>query len=199
MKQDMKTFEEIAADFRAAGVAVGDGAVTNAQNIWDSMPKEVQEDNVDDKPSFLFYGLYGVSGDSGTFRILSENLFAFDWEVEDPYCMFADFLACVNKINDGAFVLTDIKQEVPDFSSIEELESYPKKVTFGLNGTRYEYEAATEYDWFDGEIIEWFNDVLSQQGFSGRLYCFSSDMCCIFYGSEEWAKQFAQKTGMTLK
>lgn len=81
MKQNSKTFAEIAADFRAAGVAVSDEAVAKAQNIWDSMPKEVREDNVDDKPSFLFYGLYNLSGDSGTFRVLSDNLFAFEWEV----------------------------------------------------------------------------------------------------------------------
>lgn len=199
MEQNMKPFEEIAAAFRAAGVAVSDEAVAKAQNIWTGMPKEVREDNVDDKPSFLFYGLYGVSGDSGTFRILSDNLFAFDWEVEDPYNMFADFLACVNQINGAEFTLTDIKQEVPAFSTIEELESYPKKVTFGLNGTQYEYEAATEYDWFDGKIIQWFNGVLAQEGISKRLYCCSTDMCCVFYGSDTWAKQFEQKTGITLQ
>lgn len=113
--------------------------------------------------------------------------------------MFADFLACVNKINGEEFVLTDIKQEIPDFSSIEELESYPKRVTFVLNGTRYEYESATEYDWFDQGMMEWFNGVLSEEGISKRLYCCSTDMCCVFYGSEEWARQFAQKTGITLQ
>lgn len=200
MEFNHKTFAEIAEDFRDAGVAVNDAAVIQAQRTWDSMPDEVKADGIYDEPSdCIFYGMYGAAGDeSGNFRVLSDNLFAFEWEVEDPYCMFEDFLNCVGKINNGEFALTDIEQELPDFDAVEELETYQQKVTFCLNGKPYEYQATMHYDWFDSQIIGYFNSVLAREGISKRLYCYSMDLCSVFYGSEEWAKQFADKTGVRL-
>jgi len=128
----------------------------------------------------------------------SSQVYAFDMEVFDVGNMYSNFFKGITAINNNEFEITDINEDMS--LGNEESGIGIKNVTFLYNGTPCQFHAKAMYDWFDGSIISYMNEVFKKEKNPKRLYYMTDGYqeLIIFYCSEEWAAEFTAKTGFTL-
>lgn len=120
------------------------------------------------------------------------NVYSFDVEVAYVDIMYTIFLNTIVALSNNEINITDI---VEDTSNVNYEEGTGIQiVTFKLNEKEYKYEARVYYDWFDGGIISYVNQILQEQNSDKFLYVTGDGWqnCIVFYNTEEWAKKYNQ-------
>lgn len=193
------SFEEISEILNELGISVDHDTLEMAENSWDGM--EPYETDPLNKIEFVLSYVGEGTYDSNTkvFTPSSDKVYCFKLEngVNDE--AIETFFKGINSISGGEFEINDVKLQ-----SISEKEKesgvYKRNIKFRLNGRSCSYDAEIYYDWFDINLIEYINQMLKQQKNSNRLYYNDGNITCeVFYCSDEWAKNFAAKTGCQLR
>ena len=200
------THAETVAAFRDLGINVPDETVLDVeQSLADMYSRMVKYGVIRDEQPWDFplmlLGRLGAGEyeyDTGIWTATSSDVYAFDAEVFDISRMYAFFLQGVSSIV-PRFDCTDVTEAIDEWS---EAESAAKgllsgdaegttTVCFALNGHIYERQLNFYGDWFDTAAIDWVNEVLTAEGFDGRLCAFSDggQGLILFYGDENRIKQ----------
>lgn len=137
-------------------------------------------------------GSAGYDYKNDTYNMSSSKVYSFDVEVYDIDGMYIIFLNFVNKLSDGKLEITDITIDTSNVN--DEDGTGTQAVTFKLNGKEYKYDAKMDYDWFDTDIITYFNKILEEQNSEKYLFVTSDGYqnCILFYNTQEWADKFSQ-------
>lgn len=147
----------------------------------------------------LSYSGYGYYNEETGKRIFSDSVFWFDYEGVDVSRDYLDIMEGLNALGKGEFTLTNVSESG---SGIDwESGGGELIISFCCDGTPYRFTARIDYDWIDGEIIDYFNGVLREQGDSKRIYQMDDggQGVILFYNTEEWVEEFYEKTGLKLE
>lgn len=193
------SFEEIGKMLEDLGISVDDEVLKKAEYSWNRLDPDEMDfvDKVGFVISYVGTGSYDSTGK--TFVLCSNKVYCFDLENGATDKSLEAFFEGVNAISGGKFKITDVK-----LKSItqEDKESgvYDRNIKFKLNGKSCSYDAEIYYDWFDTNLIKYINDTLKKQKIANRLYYMVENQTCeVFYCSEAWAEEFADKTGRELR
>ena len=194
----MMTGLMIAAAVTVFGMSVVSAEEVEVQGVKFEIPSEIS-DLVTVRTEGLEQDIFATELMLGAeSQPISGKLYCFSVEVEDISCMAEVFFDGVTSISGGAFEITDIEKEAVT-PEMEESGVYQQKISYRVNGTKYEYDASIQYDWFDVGVISALNEALASERLDKRLFgdC-SSDIMMISYCTKEWAEEFNEKTGFDL-
>ena len=191
-------FDEIGGILRSLDIDIDDKALQQAEDNWNSMPKEVIE-NIDKVALALSYtGNGSYNYDNGIFTPSSDKIFTFDPELYNPDGMFEFFVTGITSINGGDFEISDVWKETVSDNDIES-GIYKRNIRFKFNGNEYSYECSIYYDWFDFGIINRINEIIKEEGLQKRIYSVrDADVAELLYRTPEWAEEFTSRTGSVL-
>ncbi len=138
--------------------------------------------------------------DTGEWTPTSNDVYAFDAEIFDIGWMYTLFLQGIAAIVPG-FDCTEVTEEIDEWDEDEIRKRAAlsggwqaegtTKVSFVLNGHRYERALNFYGDWFNTDAIDWVNEVLTAEGFTGqiRTYFDGGQGLILFYGDDAFARQ----------
>lgn len=131
----------------------------------------------------------------------SSEVFWFDFEGFD---LTTDYIDLLN----GMLALAqesplDSVNNIREDTENVDWEKGRGRITVSLNweGKNYEYKMKVFYDWIDDEALTIFNELLEGQDTPKRFYAMGDNGqgVIVFFCTEEWAEEFAQKTGFVLE
>lgn len=203
---NQKSYAEIAEILRELGIdGLTEELVAELDKNYDSIPQEVfmemMEMEQPNKTAMLLAAVGSGTYDyeNWTWTPGSGNVYAFDVEVMNISQMYTNFLMGVRAIGGGELDFTNVAE---DMSQVDEESGTGKRiVTFSWNGEDYTLVAEENQDWFDFQVAEGLNEIITAKGGSKKLY-FASDgyqEVIIFYCDKDWAKKFQRKTGLILE
>lgn len=136
--------------------------------------------------------------DTRQFLGYSEQVYWFDFEGWDISKDYIEILEGVQALTDGEVVFVGSTEHCEDVNWNKGTGTI--RITFWSSGHPYEYKAQVDGDWLDGGFIAFLNEVLVQEGYEKHLYACTDDGQgnILFYRDEAWAKEFMEKTGITL-
>ena len=190
-----KTFSEIAKVLMECGIkGITDERISSLENRFASLPEGIMLDRTAALLSELGSG--DMNYDTMEWKPSENGVYSFDVEVFDISKMYTNFLLGIQSIGNGEIVVSDI---VEDDSEVDwENDSGEIKVSFMLNGSSYTVNAQAMGDWFDLQFANAISDIIQKN--DKRLW-FASDgyqECIVFYGDEQWAEKFSERTGVEL-
>lgn len=131
-------------------------------------------------------------------RTYSAEAYWFDFEGMDIANDYIAMLEGIQAMAGSDFQITDMKE---DWSQVDWEEGTGViTVTFLYNGSPCLYEAEVNYDWLDGGMIDYVNQVLVREGNEKRVYATGDggQGAILFYRDSQWAETFTEKTGIPL-
>jgi len=139
-------------------------------------------------------GLYDY--DTLTWTATSNQIYAFDAEFFNIVGMYTEFLQGVQSIVPDAD-FSSVRENLREMT--EELEGY-RNVSFTCNGHPYEIRLASYGDWLNEEIFPFINQVLEQEGCSGRLHYAApmDQLVFVIYGTESQANALWRLMGLSV-
>lgn len=114
-------------------------------------------------------GLGVYDYDALTWLPTSERVYAFDAEFFHVAGMYTEFLQGVQAIMPEAKI-TAVRE---DLSGMDDDLGGSRKVYFDFNEHSYVVTLRSDGDWFNGEMIEFINQVLETEGLPNRLHMVS--------------------------
>lgn len=133
-------------------------------------------------------------------RSFSEQAYWFDWEgmdLEEDYC---NILRGVEVISGGELHITDMA--VDGSKANWEQGNGTLSIGFSVNGIAQVSKVRIENDWLDSDFLDDVRSALKAAGMTEKqLYSMddSGQGCILLYRTPEWAKEFTEKTGITLR
>ena len=138
------------------------------------------------KPAYLMYaylldlGLGITDEKTGAWTPASDRVYAFDAEFYDIENMYSLFLQGVQSIVPDA-VFADVEEDISGMTWELSWSSDPaelptdgtRRVSFICNGHPYSIELTSYGDWFNGEMLDFVNDVLRAEGCRKQLHILS--------------------------
>ena len=131
----------------------------------------------------------------------SSEVFWFDFEGFDLTTDYIDLLNGMLALAQESPLdsVNNIREDTEDV----DWEKGRGRITVSLNweGQDYEYKMKVFYDWIDDEALTIFNELLEGQDTPKRFYAMGDNGqgVIVFFCTEEWAEEFAQKTGFVLE
>ena len=215
------TYDQTVQALRDAGIAIPEEKVTETK-AW------IEKNNLNRAffASYLLsrvgWGVYDY--DTYTWTPTSSDVYAFDCEIFNISKMYTDFLQGVASIVPG-FAYSDVEEtlgetedneEEPDVSDTQAYlkllmgllssrggprSEGTKTVSFQLNGHTYQKELAYYGDWFNEDAVDWINQVLEAEGFSGHLYSFddAGQGLILIYGGPEKAEAVRRALNQSIR
>ncbi len=167
--------------------------IKQIEKMVETMPQEVAEALDESQISAFLLTAAGKGKydyENWTWKPDSRQVYSFDLEAFDEGKMYTYFLEGISSINEGEFVLTQVRELVSSEEGTQGPRSH--RVQFCYNGTKYAYDAKVYYDWFDTGMIDYMNQVLEKEGNPKRLYSMGDGYqeCIILYCTKEWAGNF---------
>lgn len=179
-----------------------------------SVPKETEASV---KNSMEEYGLYDLVEESPYTWLLmdmgapaydedwnvtgySEDVFWFDFEGVDISTDYINILNGMRALAKGSCLddVTDIQEDMTE----ADWENGKGVITVSLTrkGQTYSYVMDMYDDWIDTKVLGIFNPLLEQEGSQKYFYATGDDGqgAIVFFCTEDWAKEFMEKTGLTL-
>ena len=203
---------EVVNALRELGIEITDQFLADTEKAWAEWNQEWEQGGL---PRFDYYGedypvnllAYLGMGDydpnTWEWKPSSSDVYSFDAEVADIEHMYSQFFQGISAIIPG-FEVTDVRETIEEFEQVFSLEEKIAQgqetgilpadgtttVTFTLNGHPYEKVLGFYGDWFDGNAIDWINEVLAQEGFPGRIRYFSDggQGYILLYGDDAFAR-----------
>ncbi|MBQ3157502.1 MAG: hypothetical protein IJB81_11405 [Clostridia bacterium] len=114
-------------------------------------------------------GLGVYDYDALTWSPTSERVYAFDAEFFHVAGMYTEFLQGIQAIMPEAKI-TAVRE---DLSGMDEDLGGSRKVYFDFNDHAYVVKLRSDGDWFNGEMIDFVNQVLETEGLPNRLHMVS--------------------------
>lgn len=194
------SYQQIAQELESFGITCDDSKLlADLEEEYDSF-QSTYHYSYDKVPYLLSYlGMGEYDPDTWEWTPGNSGVYWFDMEVFDVGSMYTDFLRGVSALGNGELDFTDIQE---DFSRVDwEKCTGSVLVSFDWNGQHYIMEAEFAGDWFDPNILDTMNKLLTGNGNRKRLY-FASDEgqgLLVFYRDESWAGDFEKKTGLNLE
>ena len=210
-KQIAMTHEETVAAFRELGITIPDEAVLDTERSLEAMKAQRSGYGISwgeqpwDFPMMLLdrvgWGVFDY--ETGEWIPTSSDVYAFDAEVFDICHMYTLFLQGVSAIVPG-FVCSDVTEVIGEWGEAKIMAEYPEPflrhpegtvtVRFTLNGHSHEMILNYYGDWFDETAIDMINDILTEEGFPGRLraYMDGGQGLILFYGDDAFAARLEE-------
>lgn len=126
------------------------------------------------------------------------SVYAFDAEIYDVDTMYRDFLHGVAAISEGELAFDSIKE---DLSGVEwETGDGKRTVMFDYGGNTFSFEAVSQQDWFDMNMLPFIHDAVGVNENGKELYFVLDGMqgVLLFFQTPQWAKEFTKITGCPL-
>jgi len=177
---------------------MNESEIMELENSWDSMPEEVRDSLNMTAMALSTMGRGSYDYQTGIWTPTSNVVYSFDMEIFDISKMFTTFLQGIASINNNDFEITQVTENSNQVN--EEQGTGKQTVSFCYNGHQYTFEGNLNNDWFDTNFFTFINQVLSTEKNSKKLFFLSDGYqdCIVFYNTEEWARQFTEKTGCSL-
>lgn len=193
------SFEEIGTMLGELGISADDEVLKKAEYSWNRLDPD--EMDFFDKVGFVlsYVGAGSYDNAKKTFQPSSDKVYCFDLENGATDQSLEMFFEGLNAISHKKFKITDVK--LKSVSKEDKKNGvYKRNIKFKLNDKSCSYDAEIYYDWFDTNLISYINNMLKKQKDSNQLYFMVENQTCeVFYCSEEWAEEFADKTGCELR
>lgn len=166
-----------------------DGAVQQVET-------EIQNANVYD--ILMELGMGDMNYETGEWKPLSNQVYAFDAEVMFVDLMYTQFLQGVQSIVSD-IEITDIHEDLSgmtaELTSSDDLYAIPtdgkRAVAFLRSGRPYSIELESHGDWINMDILDFMNQVLEKEGCEKRLHILTGDydqMVIMIYSTSERAE-----------
>lgn len=146
-----------------------------------------------------FYQMLSYMGSSRTGQEITQ-LYWFDWECVDIVEGYVDIVNAVEYLSQGELAIEDIT--IQDENVNWEKSRGTLGITYVCNGTSYECSVVVrDGGWLNENIIKVLNEMVKKENPEKRIYyCFDDGQGAImFYKDAEWAKEFEQKTDISLR
>lgn len=146
-----------------------------------------------------FYQILSYMGSSDSGKDIPQ-LYWFDWESYDIVEGYIDIFDAVEYLSQGELVIEDIT--IQDEKVDWEKSQGTLGISYICNGTSYECSVVVRGGgWLNENIIRELNKMVKQENPEKRIYyCFDDGQGAIlFYKDAEWAKEFEQKTDISLR
>lgn len=122
-------------------------------------------------------GMGELNYETGEWKPLSNQVYAFDAEVMFVDLMYTHFLQGVQSIASD-IEITDIREDLSgmteELTNTDDVYVMPtdgkRAVSFLCNGHPYSIELESYGDWINGDIIDFMNQVLEKEGCQNRLH-----------------------------
>lgn len=200
MKCNNMSYKEIADIFKEMGIAeLSDEEIKKIEEQcqWPGYGEDAFMNKAANMLIFIGSGNYNY--ETRKWTPTSDKVYCFDAEVYDVDHMYTLFLQGISSINNGEFKITNINEDTEKVNYEE--GNGTQKISFCYNDHSYSFDASVDNDWFDGNIINYMNDVFEKEGNPKRLYGMTDGYqeCIIFYCTSEWADTFNEKLGCKLE
>lgn len=132
----------------------------------------------------LCQGVGEYDYDALTWTPASDKIYVFDAEFFNIEGMYTEFLQGAQSIMPDAHI-TAVRE---DLSGMNDNLDGSRKVYFDFNDHSYVVTLKSEGDWFNGEMIDFLNQVLKTEGMPKRLHVVSDgwdQMVFLIYGSQK--------------
>ena len=143
----------------------------------------------------LCQGVGEYDYDTLTWTPTSDKIYVFDAEFFNIVGMYTEFLQGVQAILPEAQI-TNVRE---DLSGMDEYLEGTRKVFFDFNGHSYVVTLKSDGDWFNGEMIDFLNQVLKTEGFDKQLRIVSDSwdqMVFLICGGQEDAAALRRLMGV---
>lgn len=193
------TYQEMAQELAPLGISISDQAIRELEAYDAEYAAEYgeyyKENPYASKVLDMLYwegaGFYDEETDIWTPS--TSGVYWFDLEIYDVSCMYTDFLAGVDAMNDS-ISFSNISQ---DFNSVDWASGTGiVTVSFDCNSQHYEINLTFEQDWFDTLILTHVARILDQDADPGKLwYSPDGQALYLYYGTAEQVEILEKKTG----
>ena len=142
---------------------------------------------------------YGkLNPQSGKLSPISNSVYSFDGEVDNLEEKYKVFCLAVMHISQYEITFSEIVEEREEQDDLEPETLH--RISFKYNGTKYYYEEVFHDDWFNGDFINFINDIFEKENNLKRLYLLSGGMygVIVFYQTSKWAEKFRELTSLSL-
>lgn len=136
--------------------------------------------------------------ESGEWVQESDQVFWFDLEAYDMGIMYTEALLGLDYIGGEELKITNINEDISQLDF--EAGTGTRVVTFEINGTPCQFEAANDGDWYDIAFLDVIDQCLTDSGSEKTLYYMYDEGqgIIIFFRDAQWAERFTQETGCEL-
>ena len=195
------SYQEMAEELRPLGITVSQQTIDELDAYDAEYMAEYGTDYYEDTESntkiidLLYWEGTGIyDSETGEWTPSASGIFWFDMEVWNAGAIYSDFFRGLRAMH-PELNFTNLQE---DYSRVDmEAGTGTVGLSFDLNGTHYEMDAAYYYDWFDEGILMQILRILRTDENSENLY-FVNDGQAVFlyYGSPGQVKQLERKTGL---
>lgn len=131
----------------------------------------------------------------------SKDVYWFDFEGFDLSTDYIEILNGMLALAEGS-CLDEVIDMQEDMTDVDWERGKGKvKVSLTWKGQTYSYQMKVFYDWIDTKVLGIWNPLLEQEGSQKYFYATGDDGqgAIVFFCTEDWAKEFTEKTGLVLE
>lgn len=192
------SYQEIADALEPMGIHIDEETITELEEFYASYDFEFYGSGYSKTLDLLCYAGYGtIDENTWEWTPSDSGVYWFDMEVWDINAMYSDFLRGVSALDPEELDFANIQE---DLSRVNwDTGSGTQSASFDWNGQTFCIGGQVDYDWFDPQAGDDLSKIVAAQ--TGKQLYFAYDEgqgFLVFYGTQEWAKQFKAMTGINL-